>query len=143
MRDTSLMAYSELDITKRQREVWNYLKLCGPITGRALSKSIPGAWKRLNELKIMGFAENCGTTKDPITDKIVRLWRATDQRTFKIDLTQPKRKSRKELEEENKYLLEQLSKAEYRMSRAYDSGYWQAKREDGADTEEIVDRMGA
>lgn len=133
MRDTSLMAYSELDITKRQREVWNYLKLCGPITGRALSKNIPGAWKRLNELKTMGFAENCGTTKDPHTNKIVHLWRATDQRVFKVDLSQPKRKPYKELEAENRRLGEMLTEALYRSSAAYDAGYAQAKMEDGAD----------
>lgn len=137
MRSTSLKSYTELDITKRQRIVWHYLKVCGPITGRALSKSIPGAWKRLPELKVLGLAENCGTTKDPITGRIAHLWRATAQQTFKIDLSQPKRKPRKELEAENIRLTEMLTEALYRSSAAYDMGYRQAKMEDGVEMGDI------
>lgn len=72
MRDTSLMAYTELDIPKAARAVLAYIRLSGPITGRAVSRTIPGGHKRLSWLKQNGLAENCGTTKDPITGRILR-----------------------------------------------------------------------
>lgn len=139
MRSTSLMAYTELDIPKAARAVLNYIKCSGPINGRAVSRAIPGGHKRLSWLKQNGLAENCGTTKDPITGRIAYLWKATNQPMFKVDLSQPKRKPRKELEAENIRLTEMLTQALYRSSAAYDAGYAQAKMEDGVACEMLCE----
>lgn len=140
MRSTSIAAYHKSvedgTITKRQREVYNYIKLSGPISGRSLGKAIPGAWKRLSELKAMGLVTDHKTTKDFVTGKIVHLWEVSNQSVISIP-PQPKRKPYKELEAENRRLTEMLTEALYRSSAAYDMGYRQAKMEDGADPQDI------
>jgi hypothetical protein len=77
-RTTSAKAYREEtengNITKKQYEVWGWLKLHGPSTAREISKSIPGAWKRLAELKAKGYATDTGRLIDGLTGKTVIVW---------------------------------------------------------------------
>jgi len=81
--DTSKQSYQEaLDngiIARRQREVLNLVRAAGKITGRAVSRAIPGGHKRLAELKSRGILTDDEIGRDPITGKEVKLWKVSGQ----------------------------------------------------------------
>lgn len=61
-------------IKRRQREAYLALSQRGPMSARALSADVPGAWKRLSELRALGLAKEVGSAMDPATRKNVTLW---------------------------------------------------------------------
>lgn len=77
-RTTSAKAYREEtengNITRKQKEVWDWLKLHGPATGRQISDMIPGAWKRLAELKAKNMVMESGRVVDSLTGKTAIVW---------------------------------------------------------------------
>lgn len=66
MRATSLRAYEEIrengKLSERRWQAFDALFHHGPCTGQELCKivGIPGLWKRLSELKRLGFAQEVG-----------------------------------------------------------------------------------
>ena len=109
MKPTSIKAYHEIredgTLSKRMTEVLNLVRAAGRITGRAVSRAIPGGHKRLRDLADIGVIFENGTTRDPITHKEVILWSVTDQPA--LFPLKPKTPSRKKLEEELDYLKTQ------------------------------------
>lgn len=132
MRGTSIKSYHETDIAKMCREVLNYVRLNAPITGPQVEKVNKEWRKRLSDLRALGLIKNDGTTINPDTGRVVAKWIPTDQINFTIDLSQPKRKPYRELEAENRRLVEMLGSGII-SRKAWEAGYRQAKMEDGVE----------
>lgn len=132
IRETSAKAYKEEmengNLSRKRREVYKYIKMSGPISGRAISKVIPGGHKRLSELLRLGYISDALKQKDPITRKDVILWQVTMPNGLenKPYIDKP---SRKQLELEIQELKDKVSRFEYRLSAAYDTGYEQALKD--------------
>lgn len=75
MKQTSVDSYHESvedgTIAKMEKQVLNYIKLAGPITGRAISKAIPGGWRRTKKLEDYKYIRVAYRAPCPITKKRV------------------------------------------------------------------------
>lgn len=105
-------------LSKRQAEVLECLRRLGPSNARTLSAEIPGAWKRLTELRERGLVREAGEMVDKMTGRMTIIWEATPEHE---PLPVPQRKRGqgvnavlrarvRQLEEENKALRLRLSK---------------------------------
>ncbi len=126
MRRTSIDSFHDLrdsgTLSKRQIEVLNLVKAAGSITGRAISRSIPGGHKRLAELEALGAVRACGPFKDPVTKKKVLLWESTNQ-PLMCQPPKEKRPTRKDLEAIIEAQSKVIAAYPYIVSTAYDRGY--------------------
>lgn len=119
-RTTSAKAYREEtengNITKRQREVFDWLKIHGPATGRQISEAIPGGWKRLAELKTKGYVTESGKVTDCLTGKTAIVWDFCHP-DYLLLHTPARKPTRKQLEER----LKAAEMALERKQRALDA----------------------
>lgn len=78
MRKTSIDCYYEIKengvLATLERKVLDYIKFAGPISGRLISKHIPGGWKRIKALEAMGCIEEAYEIPDPVTGHKVMYW---------------------------------------------------------------------
>ena len=108
-RTTSAKAYREEtengNITKKQFEVWRWLRDNGPSKGREVSNAITGGHKRLAELRDLGWVREFGKVTDGITGKTAIVWGCCIKREcdFGAKISTPKH-TRKALEEKITHL---------------------------------------
>ena len=100
MTNTSAKAYHEIKedgtLNAGQYRVWNYLACYYGKTGEEIDAACgKSGHKRLNELRILGKVEHCGTTKSAVTGKIVHKWRITAQGA--LPYPQERKPTRKQL----------------------------------------------
>lgn len=79
-RETSLQAYADLGefLEPRQLLAWVALQRHGPMTAQELDAAADtqGLWKRLSELRNLGFAVEFGTRECLITGRKAVIWGA-------------------------------------------------------------------
>lgn len=125
MNNNSMESYkSEKDsgnITKRQQQVVDFLKLVKGATGRQISKAVPGGWKRVSELCDLGLVRVCGNVKDKDTNKTVAVYELTGQQML-LPNPSVKRPSRKELEERINELNIEVLRMNGALTAAYETG---------------------
>ena len=141
-RTTSAKAYREEtengNITKKQYEVWAWLKLNGPATGRQVSAAIPGGHKRLAELKDCGRAKEIGRVTDSISGKTAIVWDYSIPHPLDWRIEKgPNKPTRKALEEKISHLEERCIELEKivagyptLMGLIYDKGYQQGREDE-------------
>jgi hypothetical protein len=142
-RTTSAKAFREEtengNITKKEIQVWEFLKYQGPATGRHISDMIPGGHKRLAELQRKGYVAEFARVVDRATGKTAIEWGACapeQSLLFSHKVIKPTRKQLEAKLKETEMALERAQmgqdKAILGMARAYDIGYTQGRKDEWA-----------
>jgi len=122
MRRTSISAYREIEanglLSKRRMEVYSWLFKNGPASAADAYRELvkgqsinPSSYlSRFSELRDLGVVYELEKKKvDPVTGMEVIVWDVTDRLPTKK--AAPKRKTRKQLEQENEYYRAKLLSA--------------------------------
>lgn len=140
-RTTSAKAFREEtengNITRKQKEVWDWLKLHGPATGRKVSAAIPGGHKRLAELQRKGYVAEFSRVTDRATGKTAIEWGACAPEQSLLFAPKVRKPTRKQLEAElaaTKMALERKQRAldayPATIHRVYDLAYQQGRKDE-------------
>ena len=114
MKPTSIKSYHEClesgHISKQEAKVLEVLKNSKPLTARELTYWVPGAWRRMRSLMDKGLVDGSSTTKCPVTNKVVTLYKYCD--TPLLPMVKYRRPTYRELEARVRELEQIINKGE-------------------------------